>query len=143
MKSDIANDYSVKFSMRPRTAMNSAFQNFTKNNPGPGAYNHISVAKDASGNNRAVFSYHSRMKSSGGVAISKGGERFDRSLLRASIDNPGPGMYKPKLNFDPKGSYSFSNWKSSGAPVFSKATRKVDLETSNTRKSKINILNLT
>ena len=93
MKSDIANDYSVKFSMRPRTAMNSAFQNFTKNNPGPGAYNHISQAKDKAGNTRAVFSYHSRMKSSGGVAISRGGPRFDRSLLRASIDNPGPGRY--------------------------------------------------
>jgi len=31
----------------------------------------------------------------------------------------------------------FSRWKSSGAPVFSKGGRKVDLETSATRKSNL------
>ncbi len=66
--------------------------------------------------------------------ISKGGERFDRSLLRSSVDSPGPGNYQPKLNLDAKGSYAYSKWKSSGAPLFTKATRRVDLETSKTRK---------
>lgn len=74
------------------------------------------------------------MKSSGGVVISRGGERFDRSKLRASLDVPGPANYQPKLNLDSKGAYAYSKWKSSGAPMFTKASRQVDLDTSRTRK---------
>ena len=55
--------------------------------------------------------------------------------MRNSLDIPGPGNYENKLGFDKKGQYSFYKWKNSGAPVFSKASRHVNLDTSATRKS--------
>ena len=51
---------------------------------------------------------------------------------------PGPGNYDQRLNLNKTGNYSFYKWRNSGAPLFSKASRKVDLETSATRKSKCN-----
>lgn len=55
---------------------------------------------------------------------------------------PGPGNYEnhEKLKMDPRGSYQFSKWRSSGAPVFSRSLRNTNLDTSVTRKSKLFLL---
>lgn len=68
--------------------------------------------------------------------ISRSGKRFDDSRARTSMEIPGPGMYTNKLELNNKGNYSFYKFKNSGAPVFSKAKRTTNLETSATRKSK-------
>ena len=87
------------------------------------------------------FCPNSRYKSPTGALISRGGARFDHSKIRYSLDMPGPGNYEQKLNLNKTGNYTFYKWRNSGAPLFSKATRKVDLDTSATRKSNLrNIL---
>jgi len=65
-------------------------------------------------------------------------------MMRRSLAIPGPGNYEDheKLKMDPRGSYQFSKWRSSGAPVFSRSIRNTNLETSVTRKSK-NLFDLT
>lgn len=47
---------------------------------------------------------------------------------------PGPNAYNPNLSQNEKGNHFYSKWKDSGAPVFSKAKRNCNLETSQTRK---------
>lgn len=78
--------------MRPKTAIDSSFQNFTKNYPGPGTYNFTRATDNKNG-----FCMNSRFKSPTGTVISRTGKRFDNSQIRYSFDMPGPGMYDQKL----------------------------------------------
>lgn len=45
-----------------------------------------------------------------------------------------------KLSFDKQGRYAVAKWKNSGAPMFTKARRIVNLDDSITRKSKGNLI---
>jgi len=56
------------------------------------------------------------------------------------MEIPGPGLYNPKTNLNSSGQYSYYKFKNSGAPLFSKARRHVNLDNSITRKSKLNKL---
>lgn len=126
-----------RYSLRPRTAVGGAFAGAMRDGPGPGAYDLKSTE------NRNGHCYVAKYKSSGGVIISRTGERFDRQSSRKGNDVPGPGNYDmATLEFDKKGRYSLAKWKNSGAPVFSKARRTVNLDDSVTRKSKIILLTL-
>lgn len=117
--------------MRPKTANDTSFINFTKGYPGPGAYDNISASSSKNG-----FCPNSRYKSPTGAVISKTGQRFDNSRARYSVEMPGPGMYEEKLQFNKTGNYQYYKWKNSGAPLFSRASRLVNLDNSATRKSK-------
>ena len=119
------------FSLRPKTALDSSFQNYTKCVPGPGQYD-VSISDP----NRRGFSFVSKYRSAGGVVISRLGKRFDNTAFRNSIQVPGPGNYDHKLQFSSNGNYYISQWRNSGAPMFPKANRKVSLDNSITRKSK-------
>lgn len=84
------------------------------------------------------FIYSSKYKSYTGTVISRRGKRFDDSRIKSSMELPGPGVYKPRLDLNNKGNYSFYRYRNSGAPVFSKAKRSTNLDNSATRKSKLN-----
>lgn len=120
-----------KFSLRPKTAKDHSFQNYTKFVPGPGAYQ-ITASDSKNG-----YIMNSRYKSGGSIVISNGTKRF-ASNMRGSLLVPGPGNYQPKLDLDKKGNYSFYRYRNSGAPVFTKAGRDTNLDNSATRKSKFN-----
>ncbi len=62
--------------------------------------------------------------------------------MRYSVDMPGPGKYEQKLQFNKTGNYTFYKWKNSGAPLFSRATRATNLDTSATRKSSIDSIHI-
>lgn len=64
------------------------FTDYTKANPGPGAYEPIKATESKLG--RVA---NSRFRSPGAPIISRGNERFDFSHLRRSILVPGPGAY--------------------------------------------------
>jgi len=83
----------------------------------------------------------SRIKTPAGGAISRAGRRFDQNnyLYTGWRNTPGPGKYEPRLEFRNDGHYSFSKWRSSGAPKFNHQKRVVDLDTSVTRKSKLDL----
>jgi hypothetical protein len=127
------------YTLRPKTTKDSSFQNFTKHFPGPGTYE-LNATEDKNG-----FCFISKYKSSTGTKINtispgnhNASQRIDVNLMRRSMQVPGPGNYEDheKLKMDPRGSYQFSKWRSSGAPVFSRSRRNTNLETSVTRKSK-------
>jgi len=127
------------YSCRPKTSKDTSFQNTTKGFPGPGTYE-LTATEDKNG-----FCFVSKFRSSTGAkipAISPGNhnasQRIDVNLMRRSLAIPGPGNYEDheKLKMDPRGSYQFSKWRSSGAPLFSRSQRNTNLETSATRKSK-------
>ena len=129
----------VMYSLRPKTTKDSSFQNFTKNYPGPGTYE-MNATEDKNG-----FCFISKYKSSTGTKINSitpgnhnASQRIDVNLMRRSMQVPGPGNYDDheKLKMDARGSYQFSKWRGSGAPVFSRSQRNTNLETSVTRKSK-------
>lgn len=61
-------------------------------------------------------------------------KRFDESLFRKAIQEPGPGAYNPSVGVDKTGQYFINKYKNSGAPVFNKQKRIVALDTSETRK---------
>lgn len=71
--------------------MDSSFQNVTKFVPGPGAY-HSEISNKPNG-----FVYNAKYRSSGGILISRSGQRFDNSKLRTSMQIPGPGNYEQIL----------------------------------------------
>lgn len=130
----------IQYTLRPKTSKDSSFQNHTRGFPGPGTYE-MSATEDKNG-----FCYVSKFKSSTGTKfnmISPGNhtasQRIDVNLMRRSLQVPGPGNYDnhEKLKMDPRGSYQFSKWRSSGAPIFSRSNRNTNLETSVTRKSKL------
>ena len=79
---------------------------------------------------------NSRFRSGGGVIISRGEGRFNNATMRGSINSPGPGNYNTKMEMNNKGTYSCAKYKNSGAPLFTRANRDTNLETSATRKSK-------
>jgi hypothetical protein len=119
-----------RYSMRPKTAKESAFQNHTRGLPGPGAYN-----VKASEGGPTGFILNSRYKSGGCAVISRGGSRFDRSALRTAGAIPGPGNYAlNRLEINTKGNYPVSRMRNSGAPMFTKGKRDTNLDTSATRK---------
>ncbi len=128
----------LMYSLRPKTTKDSSFQNTTKGFPGPGTYE-LSATEDKSG-----FCFVSKYKSSTGTKFHvlssgnlTGSDRIDVVMMRRSMQIPGPGNYEnhEKLKMDAKGTYQFSKWRSSGAPVFSRGMRNTNLETSVTRKS--------
>ena len=128
----------LMYSLRPKTTKDSSFQNTTKGFPGPGTYE-MSATEDKSG-----FCFVSKYKSSTGTKFHvlsagnlTGSDRIDVNMMRRSMQIPGPGNYEnhEKLKMDAKGTYQFSKWRSSGAPVFSRGMRNTNLETSVTRKS--------
>lgn len=91
------------------------------------------------------FCFVSKYKSSTGIKINSitpgnvnASQRIDVNLMRRSMQVPGPGNYEDheKLKMDARGSYQFSKWRDSGAPIFSRSNRNTNLETSVTRKSK-------
>lgn len=49
---------------------------------------------------------------------------------------PGPGNYAVKLEMNKRGNYSAAKFRNSGAPLFGRAMRETNLDTSATRKSK-------
>jgi hypothetical protein len=71
------------------------FKDYTKGNPGPGAYDGSKAIENHNG--KIVYS---RFKSPGAVAISTNSKRFDDSLFKRAIEEPGPGAYTPKLSVD-------------------------------------------
>eukprot|EP00347_Sterkiella_histriomuscorum_P007766 403347641 len=118
-----------RFTLRPKTANDSSFINYTRGYPGPGQYE-----MQRGSDNKNGFCFNSKFKSPTGTVISRSGKRFDDSRARTSMEIPGPGQYKPQLELNQKGNYSFYKFKNSGAPVFSKAKRITNLDTSATRK---------
>lgn len=100
--------------------------------PGPGAYQHAAASENHNG-----YILNARYKSGGCVTISRGGQRFDNSALRAAIKVPGPGNYMQRNEINKKGVYSLAKLKNSGAPIFTRANRDTNLDTSATRKSTI------
>lgn len=78
--------------MRPKTANDSSFKDYSKGYPGPGTYDMSTGARGKSG-----FSYVSKFKSPAGIVISRTGKRFDDSRERISMEIPAPNMYNPKL----------------------------------------------
>eukprot|EP00347_Sterkiella_histriomuscorum_P018891 403343777 len=88
----VKQDYTIKgsaaYSMRPNSNYASMFNDPTKKFPGPGQYNGQSATENKNG-----FTVQSKYKSSGAVAISKGGQRFDHRVYRNSMEIPGPGKY--------------------------------------------------
>ena len=120
--------------MRPKTGLDTSFQNFTKGYPGPGTYEMSKAYGNKNG--QCILS---KFKSPAGTVISRSGRRFDNATFRQSVDIPGPGMYTPKLETNSRGQYVFQKWKNSGAPVFPRAQRTTNLDTSATRKSKVYI----
>ena len=69
--------------------------------------------------------------------ISRSGQRFVNLSLKEANKIPGPGSYQPKWDINKYGNYADSKWRSSGATKFSHAQRKVNLDTSATRRSKL------
>jgi hypothetical protein len=69
--------------------------------------------------------------------MSKDQNRFSYPKQRAAALVPGPGVYQPKLDFSNKGTYSVAKFRNSGAPLFSRAGRDTNLDTSATRKSNL------
>jgi len=119
-----------KFSLRPKTAKDKSFQNITKYVPGPGTYSQqASESKNG-------FIVNSRYKSGANAVISGSKSRFDNTKFKTSAAIPGPGMYKPKLDLNLKGSYPLARYRNSGAPIFTRGKRDTNLDTSITRKSK-------
>lgn len=119
-----------RYSMRPKTAKDSSFQNYSKGLPGPGAY-----SVKASEGGPTGFILNSRYKSGGCAVISRGGPRFNLSALRTSGAIPGPGNYTlNRLELNTKGNYPVSKFRNSGAPMFTKGKRDTNLDTSATRK---------
>ncbi len=116
-----------QFSLRPRTTFRSMFENPTKHVPGPGQYNGNKACENQNG-----YTTHSKFRSPGSVSFSQSGKRFDDSELKRSLEIPGPGLYQ---NSD-KAKTSLSNYKQTGAPLFSKTQRKIVLENNPTRRSK-------
>jgi hypothetical protein len=68
--------------------------------------------------------------------ISRGGNRFSNPVERALAAVPGPGNYTMKMEMNKKGTYSVAKYRNSGAPLFGRAQRETNLDTSVTRKSK-------
>lgn len=64
-----------KYSLRPKTAKDCSFQNYTKFVPGPGAY-----AGNLASENKNGFIANARYKSGGSIVISRGGNRFNNPL---------------------------------------------------------------
>lgn len=62
------------------------------------------------------------------------GAKLDDSVIRYKKDIPGPGSYKAASSLNATGQNFLRNFKSSGAPVFGRSDRKIDMETSATRK---------
>lgn len=118
-----------KYSLRPKTAKDCSFQNYTKFVPGPGTYT-LTASESKNG-----FIANSRYKSGGCVIISPGTQRFNDPATKATIV-PGPGNYNPKGEMDKRGNYSVARFRNSGAPFFPKAGRDTNLDNSKTRKSK-------
>jgi hypothetical protein len=119
-----------RYSLRPKTAKDSSFQNPTRGFPGPGQY-----TQKASEGGPTGFIVNSKYKSGGCAVISRGGSRFDSSALKTSGAIPGPGNYAlNRLEFNMKGNYPVSRFRNSGAPMFTKGKRDTNLETSATRK---------
>eukprot|EP00347_Sterkiella_histriomuscorum_P017484 403349183 len=117
------------FTLRPKTNFQSIFNDATKNNPGPGAYDGNRAMDSING--RTVYS---RFKSPGGAIISRTGQRFDNSLDRRSAFEPGPGAYQQIESVNKTGTFFFNKYKNTGAPVFGKSRRLVQLDDSATRK---------
>ena len=65
---------------------------------------------------------------------SKSDKRFDELNIRKAAEIPGPGQYDPKTNVNPNGTYFVDKYKNSQAPVFTKQSRLVTLDVSETRK---------
>ncbi len=134
-----------QFSLRPRTTFRSSkfinavkksivFFDPCKNNPGPGAYESLKAIE-----NRNGYTTHSRFKSPGATIFSKPGPRFDDSDMRRAKAVPGPGQYSMSFR---SGKDVESKFKNPGAPLIGKTKRKIELETSETRKCKSRMLNL-
>lgn len=94
--------------MRPRTAAFSTFSGNSKGIPGPGTYNLDALALR---NEHCILS---TIKCYGAPLI-KTGKRFNNSFIKNSREIPGPGHYSLQGSIDPKGSYTISKWRSSGA----------------------------
>ena len=62
------------------------------------------------------------------------GKKIDDSAIRYKKDVPGPGTYKATSSLNATGQNFLRNFKSSGAPVFGRSDRRIDMETSATRK---------
>ena len=100
--------------MRPKTAKDSSFQDFTRGLPGPGAYSLKATEGGPTG-----FIVNSRYKSGGCAVISRGGSRFNTTSLRTASAIPGPGNYAlNRLDINTRGNYPVSRFKNSGAPMF-------------------------
>jgi len=122
-----AQEKSLSFSLRPKTAFGSAFDSAKNSCPGPGNYD---VASSIS---RTGHLFNAKYKTSGAPII-KGNTRFDLHSARRSSQSPGPGHYDSKVQLDPRGNYMYSKFKSSGAPLFCKNARDLELDTSKSRK---------
>jgi Sperm-tail PG-rich repeat len=130
IKRDVTESSPSKYSLRPKTAKDCSFQNYTKFVPGPGTY-----SVKASESNNKGFIVNSRYKSGGCAIISRGSQRFSDPSMKAT-GVPGPGNYHPKGDMDRRGNYTVARFRNSGAPFFPKAGRDTNLDTSKTRKSK-------
>lgn len=75
---------SISFSLRPKTAFGSAFNNGKKSLPGPGNY------EVASSISRTGHLFNAKYKTSGAPLI-KGNQRFDGASARRNSNSPGPG----------------------------------------------------
>lgn len=133
-KRDFTEKSPSKFSLRPKTAKDCSFQNYTKFVPGPGAYHAAEASENKNG-----FIPNARYKSGGAVVISRGTNRFNNPVMKAAALVPGPGNYTMKLEMSNKGVYQVAKFRNSGAPLFGRAGRDTNLDNSATRKSKFTI----
>ncbi|CDW73627.1 UNKNOWN [Stylonychia lemnae] len=117
------------FTLRPKTNFQSIFNDHRKDNPGPGTYDSNRATESVNGH-----TVESRYRSPGGTVISKNGPRFDSSPLKRAMQEPGPGQYRHVEAVSNTGNYFIKKFKNSGAPVFSKSRRLVELDVSQTRK---------
>ena len=110
VKNRYVENQGASYSLRPNSSHMSMFVDPTKNYPGPGTYS----GGENNGDNKKGFCLLSKYKSGGNAVISKGKERFDNRDLRRSVEVPGPGQYKAKVDL---------KYKSYGQAVFGSAER--------------------
>jgi Sperm-tail PG-rich repeat len=64
----------------------------------------------------------------------KSDNRFNEMHIRRAAEIPGPGQYELKTDVNAQGTYFVDKYKNSQAPVFTKQSRLVTLDPSETRK---------
>ena len=126
--------------MRAKTPRDSMMVNYVSKVewvPGPGEYN----TSDILSRNQGKI-VDAKYQSAVGGLISKSGRTMDWNhyLKNGQMETPAPGNYNSNLELNSNGSYLYYKWKSSGAPKFPQSSRLMNLDTSETRKSKISLI---